>query len=321
MGGGALPKDRSAYPAAVVNGSACHAVGAILSWGECHEPVSRIVFNERGLQLQYSHLKKRFLFRIFFNLNSVASRLLPARLPAYTKMFTKTAKYYDAIYSFKDYTAEAASIRSLIRREHAVAKSILDVGCGTGEHARQLAADFAVDGIDLEPEFIAIAQSKASNGTFSVADLRSFSLGRKYDVILCLFSSIGYLLQEAEVVQALTCFKNHLADGGVILVEPWFTPDTWHTGRPSLAPPVDLPELKICRMNVSDRRGDVSLLHFHYLIATPAGVEHVEENHELALYTTDQMRRCFASAGLVTSHDPKGLTGRGLYVARRPDAA
>lgn len=236
-------------------------------------------------------------------------------------MFSKTAKYYDAIYSFKDYNAEAASVRSIIKQEHPTARSILDVGCGTGEHARRLATDFAVDGIDLEPEFIALAQSKVITGTFSVADMRQFQLEKRYDVVLCLFSSIGYLLQESEVIQALTCFSDHLADGGVMLVEPWFTPDAWQTGRPWLTPPVDLPELKICRMNVSARRGDVSLLDFHYLIATPVGVEHVEEKHELALYSVDQLLRCFAVAGLVASHDPVGLFGRGLYMARRPAAA
>jgi SAM-dependent methyltransferase len=236
-------------------------------------------------------------------------------------MFSKTARYYDAIYSFKDYGAETGGIRSIIRKEHPAARSILDVGCGTGEHARRLATDFAVDGIDLEPEFITLAQSKVVTGVFSVADMRQFMLGKRYDVVLCLFSSIGYLLHEAEVIQAFTCFKNHLADGGVVLVEPWFTPATWQTGTPWLTPPVDLPELKICRMNVSDRRGDISLLRFHHLIATPAGVEHVEEDHELALYTVDQLFKCFELAGLVASYHPVGLSGRGLYIARRPAAA
>jgi len=236
-------------------------------------------------------------------------------------MFSKTAKYYDEIYSFKDYSAEADAIRSIINREHPAARRILDVGCGTGEHAKRLASDFEIDGIDLEPEFIRIAKLKVASGTFSVADMRQFALDKQYDAVLCLFSSIGYLLHEAEVIQAFTCFAAHLAKGGVILVEPWFTPEAWQTGKPWLTPPVDLPELKICRMNVSDRRGDISLLHFHYLIATAAGVDHVEEEHELALYTADQLLKCFKLAGLVASHDPRGFSGRGLYVARRPVAA
>jgi SAM-dependent methyltransferase len=232
-------------------------------------------------------------------------------------MFSKTAKYYDAIYSFKNYSAEAASIRSIINREHPTARSILDVACGTGEHARLLSTDFEVDGFDLEPEFVALAQSKSIEGIFSVADMRDFKLGKSYDVVLCLFSSIGYLLREADVIQALRCFAAHAADDGVVIVEPWFTPEKWETGRPWMSPPVDLPDLKICRMNVSDRRGDVSLLRFQYLIATPSGVEHVQEDHELALYTNEQLLKCFEMAGLVASHESGGLSGRGLYIARK----
>ena len=232
-------------------------------------------------------------------------------------MFSKTAKYYDAIYSFKNYGAEVASIRSIIGREHPQARSVLDVACGTGEHARLLATDFEVDGLDLEPEFIALAQSKTVRGSFCVADMRHFKLGRSYDVVLCLFSSIGYLLREADVVHAFQCFAAHVADDGVVIVEPWFTPEKWETGRPWLSPPVDFPNLKICRMNVSDRRGDLSLLHFHYLIATPAGVEYLREDHELALYTNEQLLKCFALAGLAASHEPVGLSGRGLYIARK----
>jgi SAM-dependent methyltransferase len=232
-------------------------------------------------------------------------------------MFSKTAKYYDAIYSFKNYGAEAASIRSIIKREHPTARTILDVACGTGEHAKLLATDFEVDGLDLEPEFVALAQSKVVRGTFSVADMRNFKLGKSYDVVLCLFSSIGYLLHETDVVHALRCFAAHVTGGGAIIVEPWFTPENWVTGRPWLSPPVDLPNLKICRMNVSDRRGNLSLLRFQYLIATPAGVEHIREDHELALYTNDQLLKCFNLAGLVVSHEPVGLSGRGLYIARK----
>jgi len=236
-------------------------------------------------------------------------------------MFSKTAKYYDAIYSFKNYGAEVASIRSIIGREHPKARSVLDVGCGTGEHARLLASDFEVDGLDLEPEFISLAQSKSVRGSFSVADMRHFKLGKSYDVVLCLFSSIGYLLREADVVNAFRCFAAHVADDGVVIVEPWFTPENWETGRPWLSPPVDLPDLKICRMNVSDRRGDLSLLRFQYLIATPAGVEHIQEDHELALYTNEQLLNCFTLAGLVASHESVGLSGRGLYIARKRQRA
>jgi SAM-dependent methyltransferase len=230
-------------------------------------------------------------------------------------MFSRTARYYDQIYSFKNYAEEAAKIRDVIRREHPAAQSILDIACGTAEHAKLLTPEFSVDGIDLEPEFIEIARGKVPAGTFSIADMRRFQLGKKYDVVQCLFSSIGYITRGEEVVQALECFAQHVAEGGIILVEPWFTPDFWRAGTLHMQP-VDLPKLKICRMSVSGRRGNLSLIPFHYLIATPDGVQYVQEDHELALYTVEEMLGFFERARLKVKHDPEGISGRGLYVAK-----
>lgn len=234
-------------------------------------------------------------------------------------MYNKTAKYYDEIYSFKDYKDEAAKIEGLISREHPEARTILDVACGTAEHAKLLSERFEVSGIDLQPEFIEIARRKIPSGDFHLADMRSFDLRRTFDVVQCLFSSIGYLTSGEEVIDALRCFKAHLNPAGVILIEPWFTPETWIDGLPWTAH-VDKPDLKICRMNVSAREGKISIVHFHYLIGTPEGVEHFEERHELALYTLEEMKGFFEAAGLEVKHDPEGIFGRGMYVARRAAA-
>lgn len=231
-------------------------------------------------------------------------------------MFSKTAQFYDLIYSFKDYAAEATKIKDLILTEHPSAKSVLDVGCGTGEHVRYLSSDFEVNGMDLEPEFVAIARKKVPTADFSIADMRSFQLKKKYDVVQCLFSSIGYLTSPEDVVSALTCFKNHLNPKGIIIVEPWLTPDVYQPGMPHMTPPVDQPDLKIVRMNVSEIDGNISRLHFHYLIAKKEGVEHLEEEHKLALYTVEQMQSFFLQAGLKVNYDPEGIFERGLYIAR-----
>ena len=65
-------------------------------------------------------------------------------------MFKESAEFYDAIYCFKDYATEAAQIAALVRATHPGARRVLDVACGTGEHARHLSAShgFEVDGLD-----------------------------------------------------------------------------------------------------------------------------------------------------------------------------
>lgn len=235
-------------------------------------------------------------------------------------MFRETAEHYDRIYGFKDYAAEAAEIRRRIRAEHPGATSLLDVACGTGEHAKHLATEFEVHGIDLERRFVERARAKVPGGRFEVADMRDFDLGRRYDVVQCLFSSIGYLTEPEDVVAALHRFRRHLAPGGVVLVEPWLTPERFEPGHVGMTV-VDEPDLKICRMNASSREGRISRLDFHYLIAEGGEITHRTELHELALYSVAEMLGFFERAGLAARHEPEGLIGRGLYVGRSEGAS
>lgn len=91
------------------------------------------------------------------------------------------------IYStFKDYAAEAAAISALLRRLNPACRTVLDVACGTGEHAKRLAADgFEVDGLDLSPAFVTVARAKRQDGLFFVADMSDFHVQQRYDAVIC----------------------------------------------------------------------------------------------------------------------------------------
>lgn len=233
-------------------------------------------------------------------------------------MFSETARYYDVIYDeFKDYEAEADQVAELIHRLAPEACSILDVGCGSGRHASFLTEKhgFEVDGLDLEPAFVEIAQERCPNGTFVVADMADFAMGRRYDLILCLFSSIGYVKTPDRLASTASAMREHLNPGGLAVVEPWFQPHTFSPGRVHFTT-VDREDQKIVRMNTSEVRDGISIMDFHYLIGTPEGIQHLEERHELALFTEAEMREGLAGGGLeVLEYDPEGMTGRGLYVA------
>lgn len=147
-------------------------------------------------------------------------------------MFSASADYYDLIYGqVKDYAAESQRLSEIIRARRPGAESILDVACGTGEHAHTLhRLGFVVDGVDVEPRFVEMAQRKNPNGRFFRQDMAGLGIDEKYDVVACLFSSIGYLRTEDRLCAALRRFAYHVRNGGLVIVEPWFQPREMEDG-------------------------------------------------------------------------------------------
>jgi SAM-dependent methyltransferase len=232
-------------------------------------------------------------------------------------MFRASAEYYDLIYStFKHYAREAAQVADLLRQINPGCQTVLDVACGTGEHARLLSAvGFSVDGLDLSADFVSIASRKHPTGRFFQADMTEFHLGLRYDAVLCLFSSIGYLVTLDRVGATLTCFREHLAPGGLVVVEPWFEPGVLNPERVTRNS-AKTDGVSVTRVSRVELEGRLSRLYFDYEITDRSGTHRAHEVHELGLFTEAELLETFRKAGLEADHDPEGLTGRGLYLAR-----
>lgn len=232
-------------------------------------------------------------------------------------MFTESAELYDAIYfTFKDYAVEAADIARRIREEHLTPRTVLDVACGTGEHARLLAADhgFDVDGVDLNREFLRLARLKHPAGHFYEADMRSFDLPDRYDAVICMFSSIGYVRTLPELERALRTFRKHVAPGGIVIVEPWFPPDVMTSGQHSTRA-AEANGVRVERTATTKSEGRMCYLRFDYTISEGDQVRRTTEVHELGLFTRDETLQAFSAAGLMARHEAPSGTNRGLYIA------
>ena len=225
-----------------------------------------------------------------------------------------SAELYDAIYSYKDYAGEVVRIRDVIEARRAGARTLLDVACGTGKHLELLREHFAVEGLDLSEEQLAVARRRLPDVALHRADMTSFGLGRRFDAVICLFSAIGYLRSVAAMCSAVASMARHLEPGGVLVVEPWLTPDQYRADGTPHVRFVDEPDLKIARMNVAEREGDLAVMDMHHLVGRPGQIDYFVERMELYLFSDEQYREAFRAAGLVVEHDPEGLIGRGLYV-------
>jgi len=234
-------------------------------------------------------------------------------------MFSKTARYYDDIYGSidKNYKAEARLAHKVIREnKRAKGKRLLDVGCGTGVHAGLLSRYYQVEGLDLDEEMLSVARKGYPTIPFHQGDMADFQLSHRFDAITCLFSSIGYVRTKARLRKAIKTMAVHLVPGGVLLVEPWFTPEQWRVGHVG-AVKVEKPGLTIIRMSRSGKKRNVSIIEFQYLIGSLKSIEHLVEIHELGLFSEQDYMDAFRLAGLQVTHDPKGLDGRGLYIGTK----
>jgi len=231
-------------------------------------------------------------------------------------MFSKSAKFYNAIYASmgKDHASEAQKVHHIIQQyKKSTGNALLEVACGTGLHASVLKDFYQVEGLDMDDKMLAVATQNLPGIPFHQADMVDFDLGKQFGAITCLFSSIGYVKTKNRLEQAIQNMTNHLLPGGVLIVEPWFTPEQWKPGRVS-ALFVDQPDLKISRMNISEVEGNLSFFVFHYTVGTPHGVEYFTERHELGLFTHEEYLEAFRNANIEVIHDPEGLDGRGLYI-------
>jgi SAM-dependent methyltransferase len=185
-------------------------------------------------------------------------------------------------------------------------------------HLSHLRAWYEVEGLDRNQRMLDVARGRLPDLPLQRGDMLDFDLDRTFDVVTCLFSSIGYALTVENLDRAVATMTRHLASGGVLIVEPWFAPeefDPQHLGRLIV---VERPDMHAVRMNGSRLDGNLSSFDFHYMIGRPGAVELRTEIHTLALFTRAQYRRAFQRAGLAdVEYDAEGLMGRGLWIGRR----
>jgi SAM-dependent methyltransferase len=146
------------------------------------------------------------------------------------------ADLYNLVYSNKDYAAECDLIEGLFRRySNGSISSVLDLGCGTGNHVFPLSrSGYEVVGVERSQNMLALAQRKLAENRNNVSvrlehgDIRNVDLGRKFDAALMMFAVLGYQLENSDVLSALKTARRHLEIGGLLIFDVWYGPAVLH---------------------------------------------------------------------------------------------
>ena len=230
--------------------------------------------------------------------------------------FHRLAPYYDLLNDGKDYRKESEQLTTIARRfGRGPPTSWLDVACGTGRHLEFLRRRFETVGVDASAAMLRIARRRLPGVPLVRADMRNFRLGRRFDVVSCLFGAIGHLTTKRDLRATFTSFARHLNPGGVVIAEPWLDPSSFHTASTYLRTHVG-PEVVVARLAFSARRGRRSVIHYHFLIGEQGrGVRYFHEQDAGLLVSHAELADLMRSAGLRPRFLGHGLIpGRGLLV-------
>ena len=232
------------------------------------------------------------------------------------RLYASWAEYYDALHTRKAYEAEADRVEKIIREANPNAATLLDVACGTGRHLQLFQRHFAAQGLDANPAFLEIARRRCGDVPLHQGDMAAFDLPDRFDAVTCLFSSIGFVRTKERLYQAVATMASHLAGGGVLVIEPWFTDQTFWSHTVTMNT-LDEPALKIAWIYTSDRENEEAVLRNHFLIGTPDGIQHREDVHILGLFSRVDYESAITAAGLTLLPVDESGWSRGLLAGQK----
>ena len=139
------------------------------------------------------------------------------------------SQYYDLLYSDKNYSGEVDYIIKLIKENSNEAKTLLDMGSGTGKHAELFGNNgYIVHGIDLSEDMLKIAKNRIKDKedklSFSHSKIQELDLNKKFDVVVSLFHVMCYQNSNNELIKAFEVAKNHLKKDGIFIFDFWYGP-------------------------------------------------------------------------------------------------
>ena len=253
-------------------------------------------------------------------------------------VFDHYASYYDLFYAGKDYGAEARYVTRHLQEFGRGVRDILELGCGTGAHAAELArAGYGVTGVDLSERMLArantrlevLAPPERAKLRFVHGDARSVRLGREFDAVVSLFHVMSYQSSNSDLLAAYSTAARHLSSGGVFLFDFWYGPAVLTQRPETRAHDLENDDIRVTRIARPRSRDDANSVdvRFTVLIEDKAAgtVKRLEEMHAMRylflpeiddlLERTGMRREC--AKEWMTDNVPSLASWSGFVVARR----
>ncbi|HKT04376.1 MAG TPA: class I SAM-dependent methyltransferase [Rugosimonospora sp.] len=214
------------------------------------------------------------------------------------------ASWYDRWHHNKDYPAEVAQLRGVLRDQSPV-DSVLDLGCGTARHLELLAeSGYAVTGVDRSPTMVAAARARLArfDGRAEVveSDLLDLALDRTFDAVTMMFSVLGYQVTTEGLLAALGAAHRHLRPDGILLFDILDGVVVLRDGALGGVTVVTDGDQQLIRATTGALDVDTQVYELRmrlWLLDGGRLVEHIEESHPLRFFLARELELLLAAGG------------------------
>lgn len=231
------------------------------------------------------------------------------------------ARYYDLLYKDKDYRAETDYVSGLLREASPGAKTLLELGCGTGGHARHFAeSGYRVRGVDLSATMVERALEKSAAWPaaareaveFSAGDIRDVRLGRTFDAAISMFHVMCYQTTDDDLRGAIRTAAAHLAPGGAFYFDFWHGPAVLSDPPTVRVRRMEDAAIRVTRVTepVHERENEVIDVRFEVFIEDKADgvIRRVNESHRMRYLFVPKLREMLESEGFAVLQSPAWMS-------------
>lgn len=236
-------------------------------------------------------------------------------------IFNQYARHYDIFYKNKSYKKEILYLERLFRKyRKAKTRTILDVGCGTANHMIPLIENgYSVTGVDASSQMLKIAREKLDREGFK-ADLvknssQAFTINRKFDVIVCLFSVINYAAANNDIMRVLKNICAHMKEDSLFIFDFWNANAVTGHYKPRKRNifhknGMDVERCSATKIYPSQKRCEVN--YTCTLRQNGRVIRRDKEKHVLRYFSPKEMTDCLSKAGfkIVDMHPFLNLAGK-----------
>ncbi|WP_319204179.1 methyltransferase domain-containing protein [uncultured Ilyobacter sp.] len=237
-------------------------------------------------------------------------------------MYREFAKVYDKFMELADYDEWHDFVSYVIEGNNPGGKTLLDLGCGTGEVLKRFLEEYECTGVDISEDMLLVTREKLNDLGKDVPllcqDMKELSLDKKYDIVISLFDTVNHLVSIGDLEKLFERIKIHLNTKGIYIfdvVDRNFMDEMFPDGF------------------FIDQREDMTVIWEHYFedqldcIETTFFVEEKEglykkyrEKHIKKIYTHKEIQEAAEKSGLHVEniYEESSLAGeRFFYVIKK----